>query len=134
MASCDSSIDISQDIQINSDGLSVFCHINKLKTKHVSAKDKGLFNIKTDDLSFLYGEIILSNTTNHDITYDLNDYYLSIGTMISSHIYIDSVASQIIRETTIKPTHTIRKYVYWVFDDSWSKDELMKINLIIKKH
>ena len=133
MLSCDSTIHFSRDLEIKDDALSVHCHISKIQIKHFSEKDKKLFSIKQDKLSFVYAELTLSNTKSDNVTYDLNDYFLYVGKSISSGIYIDSVASQLIVEKTIKPGQEVKASVYWVFDGALGVDKLSKLE-IIKNH
>jgi len=133
MLACDSTIHFSRDIESKNDGLSVRCHISKINIKNVREKDKKLFGLKQDKLSFVYADITLTNTRTDNVKYDLNEYFLYAGNSISSGIYIDSVASQLIVERTIKPGQEIKASVYWVFDGVLGVDGLSKLE-IIKNH
>jgi hypothetical protein len=119
-------------IAVETDGLQISCAFKKIKIRTVSAEDKTRFQKRTDKESYVYGEIVLSNKSNTEKTYNLRSYYISVNEQLSSKIYIDSIADYIILEKTLKPNEVIKYPVYWVMEGVLKEDDLLKAKIVVQ--
>lgn len=131
MVSCASGTDVNYEVANNNRGIDATSKLYKIEIRDVSRNDKNNFEIKTDKLTYIYGKIKIENTLKTINRYNLGQYRLSINNETSSGIYVDSVASYIIRDEVIRPNETTIKSVYWVFDRAILPKDMRNIKLVI---
>lgn len=87
--------------------------------------------VKNDSSTFVYGKVALSNMTGSSTgIYHLKQFHLALPHDTSSSIYIDSYASVLIHEDTIRGDSVVEKDVYWVFDHKLSWEDLNEAGII----
>jgi hypothetical protein len=119
-------------VSAEADGLQITCTFKKIKIRTVSAEDKTLFQKRADKESYVYGELVLSNKSNTEKTYNLRNYYISVNEQLGSKIYIDSIADYIILEKTLKPNEVVKYPVYWVMEGVLKEDDLLKAKIVVQ--
>ncbi|MDR3580429.1 MAG: hypothetical protein P4L44_10740 [Oryzomonas sp.] len=131
ITSCSQSKDIDINLAFNRNDININCNLTKIVVRDLDKNYKKLFGVKADKLTYIYGTISIKNISNSFVKYNLNQYYLYYNNIISSGIYIDSVASYIILESTLKPHENVTKSVYWVFDGVLTQKAYKEIKLVL---
>lgn len=133
VASCSPATAINFNLYTESGDLKVNCNLNNIEVREVKEEDVKIFNMKSNKLTFLYGKISLYNNSNTRIKYNLKDYYIFIGDIKSSGLYIDSRIDYIIIDKELAPKERVIKSVYWVFDGEIDNNDLQQIRLKLQE-
>jgi len=119
-------------ILVETDEVQLSCTLKNIKIRSVSAEDRTLFQKRSDKESYVYGELVLINKSNTEKTYNLRNYYIFVNEMLSSKIYIDSVADYIILEKMLKPNEVVKYSVYWVMEGVLKEEDLLKAKIVVQ--
>ncbi len=88
--------------------------------------------VKNDSSTFVYAKVALSNMTASSTgIYHLKQFYLTLPHDTSSPTYIDSYASVLIHEDTIRGDSVVNRKVYWVFHRRLAWNDLSQAKLVV---
>lgn len=65
--------------------------------------------------TLVYARVIVENSSNDVLKFDLNNLKIQIDTLHSNSVFIDTIGDVIIREKEISPNEIIEYEVYWSF-------------------